>query len=129
MHKLALSVVLAMLFSSCAHNYTLTSASQVRGLPTSRGPNGGSYAAETQWLYRGTACGYYEFYYFYNIGNLLHRRDVHVYSGIAELHFPEFTFSLGNRWATLRQQDGTLHFYPYRSSRNATPVPATKAPP
>jgi hypothetical protein len=101
--------------ASCVHHFTLTSPAQISQLPFSRGQNGGSYAAPTDWQYRGSQYASHEFYYYYNDGNLLFHRKVTIPRGDAVLHFREIPFGSEPESVTLRPNATTFQFYPYRS--------------
>ena len=113
----ALFCGIVFLLASCATHYTLSSPGQLAQLPVNRGMNGGSLVADSPWEYRGSSPDAHEFYYYFNIGNMLQRRRVTIPRASAVLHFREFSFGSMPRdsrrpWVTLHPGAARFEFYP-----------------
>ena len=110
-----LSGIVILFLTSCAHNYTITSLNQLADLPVSSGINGGSFAEETPWQYRGSNYNTHQFYYYFHSGNLLQRREVSIPRRVSVLHFEGFAFEAPPQWVTLQTDATSFHFYRHKA--------------
>jgi hypothetical protein len=86
---------------SCARRYTLHTPADMVLLPASRGINGGSFVALTDWQYQGSDSGFHYFWHYYNIGNSLRRSSVRIPRSGAPLDFPQHAVEKAGEWVTL----------------------------
>lgn len=115
--KFVFNAGLFLLLASCAHRFILSSPGQLSQLPVSRGLNGGSYVAETEWKYLGSNEQAHEFLYYYNEDNLLLHQPVSIPRSSPVLHFREMKLDAKPQWVTLQTNSGTFQFYSHQPFR------------
>jgi hypothetical protein len=100
---------------SCSSGYTLRTPADIGVLPASRGVNGGSFVALTDWEYRGSDPVFHYFWHYYNRDNLLRRSAVRIPRAGAVLDFAEHPLEEAGKWVTLGGKDREkFHFVAYQ---------------
>ena len=103
--------VLLLVTASCASRHTLRTPADIAGLPASRGVNGGSFVAFTDWQYRGSDASFHYFWYFYNIDNSLRKSSVCIPRSAVILDFPEHAAQSAGEWVKLRNTERTKFYF------------------